>query len=211
MQRSHRTHWWLHAIAKETRAICTYIVFRSGTIPRFADHRRRLGWGASPMNSIVLSFLNIRSYKSLTFAVFGRRNKPYVWLRWFFKIVSQLISSIEFNLNVNCLFYPKVIRTTGNGAPACKICGAAYKTAFRRADGRKANLLEVCAFLVLGCFSCFACSLMQLFPRSWSGLFILFLVYFFVLLLLFALFCSYALDGRLGALYKLSRGDSSRY
>jgi hypothetical protein len=37
----------------------------------------------------------------------------------------------------------QVIRTTGNGAPACKICGSAYKTAFRRADGRKASLLEV--------------------------------------------------------------------
>jgi pSer/pThr/pTyr-binding forkhead associated (FHA) protein len=37
----------------------------------------------------------------------------------------------------------QVIRTTGNGAPACKICGSAYKTAFRKADGRKANLLEI--------------------------------------------------------------------
>jgi len=37
----------------------------------------------------------------------------------------------------------QVIRTTGNGAPACKICGSAYKTAFRRADGRKASLLEI--------------------------------------------------------------------
>ncbi len=36
-----------------------------------------------------------------------------------------------------------MIRTTGNGAPACKICGSAYKTAFRKADGKKANLLEV--------------------------------------------------------------------
>jgi len=36
----------------------------------------------------------------------------------------------------------QVIRTTGNGAPACKICGSAYKTAFRKADGRKASLLE---------------------------------------------------------------------
>jgi hypothetical protein len=35
-----------------------------------------------------------------------------------------------------------VIRTTGNGAPACKICGAAYKTAFRN-NGVKTNLLEV--------------------------------------------------------------------
>jgi hypothetical protein len=35
-----------------------------------------------------------------------------------------------------------VIRTTGNGAPACKICGAAYKTAFR-SNGVKTNLLEV--------------------------------------------------------------------
>jgi hypothetical protein len=37
----------------------------------------------------------------------------------------------------------QVIRTTGNGAPACKICGAAYKTTFRRHDGRKASILEV--------------------------------------------------------------------
>jgi len=36
----------------------------------------------------------------------------------------------------------QVIRTTGNGAPACKICGSAYKTTFRRPDGRVANLLE---------------------------------------------------------------------
>lgn len=37
----------------------------------------------------------------------------------------------------------QVIRTTGNGAPACKICGAAYKTAFRNTSGRRVNLLEV--------------------------------------------------------------------
>jgi hypothetical protein len=37
----------------------------------------------------------------------------------------------------------QVIRTTGNGAPACKICGSAYKTAFKRSDGRTASLLEV--------------------------------------------------------------------
>ncbi|KAJ1408436.1 hypothetical protein B484DRAFT_403536, partial [Ochromonadaceae sp. CCMP2298] len=36
----------------------------------------------------------------------------------------------------------QVIRTTGNGAPACKICGAAYKTAFRRPNGQRASLLE---------------------------------------------------------------------
>lgn len=35
-----------------------------------------------------------------------------------------------------------VIRTTGNGAPACKICGAAYKTAFRN-NGVRTSLLEV--------------------------------------------------------------------
>lgn len=35
-----------------------------------------------------------------------------------------------------------VIRTTGNGAPACKICGAAYKTVFRN-NGVKTSLLEV--------------------------------------------------------------------
>lgn len=39
--------------------------------------------------------------------------------------------------------HAQVIRTTGNGAPACKICGAAYKTNFRRQDGRKASILEV--------------------------------------------------------------------
>jgi hypothetical protein len=39
--------------------------------------------------------------------------------------------------------HAQVIRTTGNGAPACKICGSAYKTNFRRPDGRKANILEV--------------------------------------------------------------------
>ncbi len=39
--------------------------------------------------------------------------------------------------------FAQVIRTTGNGAPACKICGTAYKTNFRRPDGKKANILEV--------------------------------------------------------------------
>jgi hypothetical protein len=39
--------------------------------------------------------------------------------------------------------HAQVIRTTGNGAPACKICGSAYKTNFRRRDGRKASILEV--------------------------------------------------------------------
>eukprot|EP01034_Spumella_vulgaris_P022095 gene22095-28194_t len=42
-----------------------------------------------------------------------------------------------------CGSQAQVIRTTGNGAPACKICGSAYKSAFRRPDGRKASLLEV--------------------------------------------------------------------
>jgi hypothetical protein len=42
-----------------------------------------------------------------------------------------------------CGSQAQVIRTTGNGAPACKICGAAYKSAFRRADGKKASLLEM--------------------------------------------------------------------
>lgn len=37
----------------------------------------------------------------------------------------------------------QVIRTTANGAPACKICGAAYKTTFVNDDGNKSNLLEV--------------------------------------------------------------------
>jgi hypothetical protein len=35
------------------------------------------------------------------------------------------------------------LQRTGNGAPACKICGTAYKTAFRKPDGRTANLLEM--------------------------------------------------------------------
>eukprot|EP01038_Epipyxis_sp_PR26KG_P011735 gene11735-15701_t len=42
-----------------------------------------------------------------------------------------------------CGVQAQVIRTTGNGAPACKICGAAYKTTFRRPDGKKASLLEI--------------------------------------------------------------------
>ena len=36
----------------------------------------------------------------------------------------------------------QVIRTTSNGAAACKICGAAYKSAFKNADGKRASLLE---------------------------------------------------------------------
>ena len=39
--------------------------------------------------------------------------------------------------------HAQVIRTTGNGAPACKICGAAYKTVFRNAEGKKVSLLEM--------------------------------------------------------------------
>jgi pSer/pThr/pTyr-binding forkhead associated (FHA) protein len=35
-----------------------------------------------------------------------------------------------------------VIRTTGSGAPACKICGMAYKTTMTNLDGVKTNLLE---------------------------------------------------------------------
>lgn len=41
-----------------------------------------------------------------------------------------------------------VIRTTSNGAPACKICGAAYKTAFRN-NGVKTSLLEVLLEILL--------------------------------------------------------------
>lgn len=38
----------------------------------------------------------------------------------------------------------RVLRTTAAGAPACKICGSAYKSAFKRpSDGRKAALFEV--------------------------------------------------------------------
>ena len=37
----------------------------------------------------------------------------------------------------------RVIRTTGNGAPACKICGVAYKTTIKRPDGKKGNILEL--------------------------------------------------------------------
>jgi len=41
--------------------------------------------------------------------------------------------------------HAQVIRTTGTGAPACKICGTAYKTTFKSPlkNGRKANLLEI--------------------------------------------------------------------
>lgn len=35
-----------------------------------------------------------------------------------------------------------VIRTTGSGAPACKICGMAYKTTLTNLEGVKTNLLE---------------------------------------------------------------------
>jgi hypothetical protein len=38
--------------------------------------------------------------------------------------------------------HAQVIRTTSNGAAACKICGAAYKSAFKKADGKRASLLE---------------------------------------------------------------------
>jgi len=36
----------------------------------------------------------------------------------------------------------QVIRMTGSGAPACKICGGAYKTTFKKQDGTKASMLE---------------------------------------------------------------------
>lgn len=36
----------------------------------------------------------------------------------------------------------QVIRMTGSGAPACKICGGAYKTSFKKPDGTKASMLE---------------------------------------------------------------------
>ena len=38
--------------------------------------------------------------------------------------------------------HAQVIRTTSNGAAACKICGTAYKSAFKKADGKRASLLE---------------------------------------------------------------------
>lgn len=38
--------------------------------------------------------------------------------------------------------HAQVIRTTSNGAAACKICGAAYKSSFKKADGKRASLLE---------------------------------------------------------------------
>lgn len=38
--------------------------------------------------------------------------------------------------------HAQVIRTVGNGAPACKICGSAYKTTFRDASGKRLSLLE---------------------------------------------------------------------
>lgn len=37
----------------------------------------------------------------------------------------------------------QVVRTAGNGAPACKICGSAYKTTFRDASGKRLSLLEM--------------------------------------------------------------------
>lgn len=37
----------------------------------------------------------------------------------------------------------RVIRTTGTGAPACKICGVAYRTTIRKPDGKKGSILEV--------------------------------------------------------------------
>lgn len=45
--------------------------------------------------------------------------------------------------NLGCGPYAVVIRTTANGAPACKICGSAYKTTFRDSSGRKSNIVEV--------------------------------------------------------------------
>lgn len=39
--------------------------------------------------------------------------------------------------------HSQVIRTTGSGATACKICGSAYKTVFRNHEGVKLSLLEV--------------------------------------------------------------------
>lgn len=45
--------------------------------------------------------------------------------------------------NLGCGPHAVVIRTTANGAPACKICGTAYKTTFRDSSGKKANIVEV--------------------------------------------------------------------
>ncbi|CAM9451318.1 unnamed protein product, partial [Ectocarpus fasciculatus] len=44
--------------------------------------------------------------------------------------------------NLGCGPHAVVIRTTANGAPACKICGTAYKTTFRDSSGKKANIVE---------------------------------------------------------------------
>ena len=48
---------------------------------------------------------------------------------------------------------PQVIRTAANGSLACKICGSAYKTSFRRkSDGKKRNIFmsdEVAPYIVL--------------------------------------------------------------
>lgn len=52
--------------------------------------------------------------------------------------------------------HAQVIRTTGSGAPACKICGAAYKTNFRRHDGKKASILEV-KFISMMCIFGVSC------------------------------------------------------
>ena len=40
----------------------------------------------------------------------------------------QLIKQSVQILFIRCIRMIQVIRTTDNGAPACKICGAAYKT-----------------------------------------------------------------------------------
>ncbi len=51
------------------------------------------------------------------------------------------------------LAMPQVVRTASNGSLACKICGAAYKTSFRRmSDGKKKDILltdNVAPYIVL--------------------------------------------------------------
>ena len=45
--------------------------------------------------------------------------------------------------NLGCGPDAVVVRTTANGAPACKICGSAYKTTFRDQSGKRTNIVEV--------------------------------------------------------------------
>ena len=45
--------------------------------------------------------------------------------------------------------HSQVIRTTGSGATACKICGSAYKTVFRNHEGRQHAVLYCICLIAL--------------------------------------------------------------